>query len=93
MHVVLEFIKKRIVVDLKPRFSPMDWVGRAVLGEAKSIQSICKLRGMLVGAGFHEVAIAYIGGLTLLLVFDKVNRVGEFIAKKEIWDEHLLVAS
>ncbi|KAJ0454565.1 putative RNA recognition motif domain, nucleotide-binding alpha-beta plait domain superfamily [Helianthus annuus] len=65
---------KVITVDGKGSLYPLHCVGRSILGFAKEVMSLSKMRMAIEFEGMSEVGLSFVGGVTYLLTFrDKVT--------------------
>ncbi|KAD4585945.1 hypothetical protein E3N88_23546 [Mikania micrantha] len=81
---------KSIVLDDNMPLYPKHCFGRSVLGEAKTIRTLCNMRMMLNSGGLGGVGISYIGGLKVLLTFKDQSQANDFlVGKKKIWENVL----
>ncbi|KAJ0445701.1 putative RNA-directed DNA polymerase [Helianthus annuus] len=65
---------KVITIKGKGSLYPLHCIGRAVLGIAKEVMSIAKMKKAIEAEGLNEVGLSYVGGVTYILTFrDKVS--------------------
>ncbi|MDV3153271.1 MAG: hypothetical protein Q8755_02730 [Candidatus Phytoplasma australasiaticum] len=77
---------KTIVVEGNGLGYPNHCVGRSVIGTAKSLKAINASKQILNKAGFGEVGISYVGGLSLIITFKDRLIANEFVVEKaNIW--------
>lgn len=82
--------RKMIALECPKLSYPQTVRGRAVLAVAKSAQSVCEAKKMMELAGYSNVALSYIGGLNMLVVFKKREHANEFMMdKKLVWERFL----
>ncbi|MFS7955212.1 putative RNA recognition motif domain, nucleotide-binding alpha-beta plait domain superfamily [Helianthus anomalus] len=65
---------KVIVVERKGSLYPLHCVGRSLMGYAKEVMALSKIRHATEGEGMIEVGSSFVGGMTFILTFkDKVS--------------------
>ncbi|KAJ0500731.1 putative RNA recognition motif domain, nucleotide-binding alpha-beta plait domain superfamily [Helianthus annuus] len=60
---------KEITVGGKGSLYPLHCVGRSVLGYAKEVMSVTKMRQRIEDEGMSDVGMSFVGGVTYLLTF------------------------
>ncbi|KAD4179777.1 hypothetical protein E3N88_28368 [Mikania micrantha] len=71
-------------IDLYPKYC----LFKSVIVEMKNLESIGKIRDLLIVCGYKETAISFIGGLKLLCTFKDKNQAHDFISsKKQLWEK------
>ncbi|KAM0001698.1 putative RNA-directed DNA polymerase [Helianthus debilis subsp. tardiflorus] len=85
--------KKVLVYGGKIASYPDHCMMRAVIGTAKDVKALERIRPMLDLAGYAENPVGYLGGLTVLITFkDKRAAVGFLNCKENVWGEVLYTA-
>ncbi|KAJ0489775.1 hypothetical protein HanHA300_Chr12g0447801 [Helianthus annuus] len=89
--------EKVVYVEGKGSLYPLHCIGRSILGHAKVVMSVSKIRQAIEGEGMSEVGMSYVGGVTFMLTFkDKVTAsaymeqhshfFGTMFSKYSIWN-------
>ncbi|KAM0049363.1 hypothetical protein Hdeb2414_s0008g00285061 [Helianthus debilis subsp. tardiflorus] len=79
--------RKQVSVVDEVGLYPKHCMGRAVIGEALNPKAMCYIKAMLNRGGHLNVAISYIGGLQLMLVFKESGEAKSFIANADLWQD------
>ncbi|MFS7996693.1 hypothetical protein Hanom_Chr12g01132811 [Helianthus anomalus] len=79
-------LKKTLQVQDGGAAYPIHCMGRAVIGVSDSIAKFHTVKRMLVEAGYPDVAVSYIGGLSALITFRENVEMNDFMVGKEnVW--------
>lgn len=84
-HLDKSSVRKVLNVDRQSSEFPSYCVGRAVLGTAKCLESLCKTRMMLSEAGYFDAAVSYVGGLAVMIIFKNNVQAQEFLSSKAVY--------
>ncbi|KAM0019261.1 putative RNA recognition motif domain, nucleotide-binding alpha-beta plait domain superfamily [Helianthus debilis subsp. tardiflorus] len=79
--------KKTVVLGEKIDLYPDHCMWRSVIGDAKGVRALGKIRAMLTSGGYADNPICYIGGTKIMVVFkDKTSAVDFVENKAEMWE-------
>ncbi|KAM0062150.1 putative RNA recognition motif domain, nucleotide-binding alpha-beta plait domain superfamily [Helianthus debilis subsp. tardiflorus] len=62
------------------------WNGLGLLGDLKDLQSLTSLKEWLGSVRLDKVGIRYVGGLSVILVFEDKVSMMDFLSTKEVWE-------
>ncbi|KAM0010509.1 hypothetical protein Hdeb2414_s0074g00775201 [Helianthus debilis subsp. tardiflorus] len=62
------------------------WNGLGLIGTTKGMKELTGLKDWLMSVRLANVGIRYVGGLSVVLVFEEKERMAEFFSTKEVWN-------
>ncbi|KAJ0707511.1 putative RNA recognition motif domain, nucleotide-binding alpha-beta plait domain superfamily [Helianthus annuus] len=65
------------------------WNGLGLIGTTKGMKELTGLKDWLMSVRLANVGIRYVGGLSVVLVFEEKECMAEFFSTKEVWNQVL----
>ncbi|KAI3813133.1 hypothetical protein L1987_17849 [Smallanthus sonchifolius] len=78
---------KSIIFEGEGHLYPRNCIGKYVIGDAKNSQTFAKLEKAILGWGFPESSLFYVGGMKCMITF-RSNEIATDFVNGEGWKEH-----
>ncbi|KAJ0443080.1 hypothetical protein HanRHA438_Chr16g0763431 [Helianthus annuus] len=76
------------LIELAPNINAFSqWHDKGIVGRVIDFTKLINLRGWLHGKDLKKVQIKYIGGTSVLLIFDTVDSANSFVGNDILWKE------